>query len=96
MAGALEITNVTFKSASAEDVKSGLIGWLAFTVNDVLRIDGVSLRRTADNRLTLSYPYRETAAGHEFYAVRPVDDITRRDIEHQVFTALGIQETAAR
>ena len=59
-----------------------------------LRLDGLALRRTADGRLSLSFPARRDTAGKQHPYLRPVDDAARRDIEHQIFTALGLGEHA--
>ena len=96
MAGALEITNVTFKSASAEDVETGLLGWVSCTLNHTVRLDGMALRRTADARLVLSFPARRDAMGQKHFYVQPLGDTARRDIEFQILRALGLEEPAAR
>ena len=89
----LEITQVHFTAASPQDRESGLIGYVAATLNSTVRLDGIAVRRAvADGHLILSFPSRRDAQGqlHPYY--RPLDDATRRDIEGQVFAALGIQE----
>ncbi len=84
-----EIRDVRFSSADQDQAKTGLLGWLSFTFSDTLRLDGVMLRRTADGRLTLSYPSRRDRAGETHYVVRPVSDAARTAIEQHVFWALG-------
>jgi DNA-binding cell septation regulator SpoVG len=90
----LRITNVRFTAASSEDLETGLLGWASCTLNDTLRLDGLTLRRTADQRLTLSFPARLDARGRQHFFVRPIDNISRREIEAQIFRALAIEEGA--
>ena len=90
------ITEIKFKSSNAEEKDGGLIGWVSLVLNGSIKIDGISLRRTADDRLTLSYPTHRDGAGHQHYYVRPLTDVIRREIEHEVFTAMGIDQGARR
>ena len=93
---ALRVTHVRFKAASSREARTGLLGWVSCTVNGSLRLDGLSLRRTADARLVLSFPARRDGAGRQHFYVRPSDDRARREIERQVFQALGLEEGAKR
>ncbi len=92
MADALRIGDVRFVSGSPIDVQGGLIGWVSCVLNGTIHLDGISLRRTLNGRLTLSFPGRCDRAGRRHYYVRPLDDRSRRDIEHQVLKALGYEE----
>ena len=91
----LRITSIAFVNASAEHIRTGLLGWITCVMNDMLMLDGITLRRTQAGRLTLSYPARRDGAGRQHHVVRPIDDDARRDIEEQVFRALGIELEAA-
>ena len=75
MAEALQIDDVRFVSGSPTDVESGLVGWLSFVLNGMIRVDGISLRRTADGRRALSFPARVDSAGREWKFIRPLDDL---------------------
>ena len=92
---ALGVSGVRLKAAPASMSRSGLLGWICCTVNQ-LRLDGLTLRRTADGRLALSFPAHRDGAGRQHFYVRPVDDHARRAIEQEVFQALGIEEGAWR
>ena len=92
----ISITNVIFLAARPDEVSTGLLGWVSLVVNDTLRLDGLALRRTLDGHLALSFPARRDASGRQHTCVRPLDDRARREIEAQVFAALGLQEGAAR
>lgn len=85
------IDNIRFIDASPRDVKKGFLGWVSLTLNDSLRLDGISLRRTRDNRLALSFPYRRDKSGHQHNLVLPLGEATRREIEDQIFEALAMK-----
>lgn len=91
MADSLVVSNLRFAPASPEDQERGLLGWLAFNLGGVLRLDGVALRRTSGGRLALSFPARRDARGHNHHYVRPLDDDTRIYIEQQILELLGTE-----
>ena len=91
----LRITSIAFTTASAAHVQTGLIGWINFVLNDTLLVDGVTLRRTVDGKLTLSFPERRDTRGRKHSILRPVDDDARRDIERQIFDQLCIEQGVA-
>ena len=70
-----------------------MFGWISCTVDGTLRLSGIALRTTADGKLALSYPARKTRDGGQHFFIRPVDDKARREIEHQILSALGFAET---
>ena len=92
----IEITRVRFCQATPTEAEAGHLGYVSCVVGDILCLDGISLRRTLNGRLTLSFPGRYDCAGRRHYYVRPLDDRSRLDIEHQVLQALGIEEGAPR
>jgi DNA-binding cell septation regulator SpoVG len=85
----LVITNVRFMAASQDEVKTGLLGYVSATLNDSLALDGLTLRRTTDGRLALSFPARRDNAGRQRFFLRPLGDEARREIEGQIFRSLG-------
>lgn len=85
----LAISNVTFHGASAADVKTGLIGFVEFTLNDGIRVTGVAVRRSRGGRFVLSFP-----APRKVPIFAPIDDESRETIERQVFAALGLMANA--
>ena len=88
------VEDVRFTPASERDLATGMLGWLAFTIDRTIRLDGVALRRTLQGRLALSFPARQSRGGRRHALVRPVDDEVRRDLEAQVLGALQAGETA--
>jgi DNA-binding cell septation regulator SpoVG len=95
MREAIRIDNVRFTSANPCEVRSGLLGWISFALNKHIRADGIALRRMQDGWITLSFPCRRDREGNKRFFIRPLSDEARREIERQVFQALGIKEKSA-
>jgi hypothetical protein len=91
----LAVTKVRFHPASPGIGDAGLVGFVAFVVNDALGIDNVALRRNPAGVLRLVYPTRTDRAEREHPIVRPLDDDARRSIERQVLDALGFENREA-
>ena len=83
-----------FTAAGRAEQKTGLLGWIAFSVNGHFRIDGVTLRRTADGRLALAFPARIASDGRKRSVVWPPTEEARTAVERQVFSALHIDPDA--
>lgn len=82
-------------SPSALDGKDeGLLGFVALELPSGLVLDGVALRRTSRGRLCLSFPERRDSRGRRHPYIRPVDDRARRELEAEVFAALGLEDVA--
>ncbi|MBK8980672.1 MAG: hypothetical protein IPM29_32620 [Planctomycetes bacterium] len=75
--------------ASDQDIRTGLLGFLSVFIGPLV-LDGITLRRTASGRLTLSFPARTDRAGRKHSYFRPADDAARVAIEAAIFEALGI------
>jgi len=91
----ISITDVRLYPGSWRDVRAGLLGYVQFVIDGVIRVDGVTLRRTADGKPALSFPEKSYGPGAEFFYVRPVGDRARGEVERQVFAALGVKDTVA-
>ncbi len=91
----LQLTEIRFTAASEDQVLTGLLGFVSATVNDTLRLEGLTLRRTAMGKLTISYPARADRHGveHRFFA--PVNEEAKRHVEGQILAALGHGEEGA-
>ena len=83
------LADIRFSPAPETLKRRGLIGWVAFTINDRLRVDGVALRSTPDRRAVLSFPARRDGRGRRHFFLRPVSDSARQELEEQIFRALG-------
>lgn len=90
------LSRIKFSAATPRLVATGLLGFVSATVNSSLRLDGIALRRTLDGRHVLSFPARRDNSGRSHTLFAPVSDEVRRDIEQQVFAALGLEEQPAR
>lgn len=95
MAKSLRVSGVRFSPGTTRDAEAGLVGFVSFLVGDELRVDGATVRRTAEGRLALSYPSKRRR-GREFPFVRPISDEARRSIERQVFAELGLDGEGSR
>jgi hypothetical protein len=78
----------TWVRATDAEVRTGLLGYLSVQLGPLL-LDGITLRQTADGRLTLSFPARTDRAGRKHSYVRPVDDAARKAIEREILGQLG-------
>ncbi len=94
MGDSLVVTDVKYFPASSPEQQTGLLGFIRFRLGGGLDIDGVTLRRTQDGRLTLSYPRRRRS--RHLFAVKPANEGTHRSIERQVFDALDLKRGGAR
>ena len=88
----LSIADVRFKAAPPEQAATGLLGWLSCSVNSTLRLDGLTLRRTADGRHSISFPMRVDGSLRRRFYVEPFDRRAYREFQAQVFRILGIEE----
>ncbi len=89
MPDVLHLTQVRFTAAAPHDQARGLLGWVSAVLNGALQLDGLTLRRSLDDRLYIAFPGRTDRSGRTHAYVRPLDDETRRDVEHQLLAALG-------
>ena len=78
-----QVHGVQFTSASSSDAAKGLLGWVRFILNDLVRIDGVGVRRTLAGHLALSFPARRDRAGREHKLMRPVSAEVGREIRRR-------------
>src|SRR5688572_4964809 len=83
------ITGITFTPAADWHRDRGLLGFIRCVVDGALVLDGVTLRRTLDNRLTLSFPEREDGVGRRHPIIRPIDDEARLQIEAAIIGSLA-------
>ena len=74
----------TWIRGTADDQRSGLLGFLSIFYATIV-IDGITVRRTTEGRLALSFPERRDKRGGRHSIVRPNDDAARRAIESAVF-----------
>lgn len=78
---------LAFTHAGPADQRAGLIGFLCIRAGCLI-LDGVTLRRSAEGAMILSYPARTDRHGNRHAIVRPIDGISRAAIEGIVFEQL--------
>jgi hypothetical protein len=91
----LLVTDVRLHGAPPADVRQGLLGYVSCTLGDTLLLNGLTLRRSLEGRRYLAFPKPRDALGREHVNVRPLDASAQREIEAQIFLALGIRLEAA-
>lgn len=87
------IANIVFTPTSDADAARGMLAFVRCDYGP-LRIDGVVLRRTEDQRLVLSWPERRDRQGRAHPIVRPLNDGARQHLEAAVLVELKRQEAA--
>ncbi|MCB9609449.1 MAG: septation protein SpoVG family protein [Polyangiaceae bacterium] len=92
---ALHVSDVRFQPASPDDVRFGLLGYVSFAVGGGLRVSGVTVRRTAEGRVSLSFPAKRDRRGEMRPLMRPVSREARAAIEAQVLSAISRDEVAS-
>ena len=85
----LLVTDVRMVDAPPTDLRLGLLGYITCTVGG-LALAGLTLRRSRAGRLYVAFPRPRDAQGREHVNVRPLNAASQRDIQAQIFLALGI------
>jgi DNA-binding cell septation regulator SpoVG len=88
--GPLRLTQIRATTAGQADQARGVMAFVSFVLSGVVRIDGLTIRRTGDESYYLAYPGRRDKHGVVHSVVAPVDDDVRLEIEAQVFAALRL------
>jgi len=86
----------TFRDLSVVDAapaeqERGLLAYVALTLPGDLRLDGLTLRRTTDGRLTVSIPDRRTPSGERRPILRPLTPAARAEFEAAVIAEVRRQ-----
>lgn len=82
----LEVTEAWLTPALLRDRRRGLLGYVRCVLNGSVVLDGITVRRTLDGRLTLSFP----RGRGQRPPVRPLDDEARRALERGILGAIGL------
>jgi len=81
----------SWAKGSDDDIRRGLLGFVSVNYGDLV-LDGITVRRTAEGRLTLSFPQRRDGRGRSHPLFRPIDDAARLRIEKAIFDAATLAE----
>ncbi|MBK7875543.1 MAG: hypothetical protein IPJ77_07300 [Planctomycetes bacterium] len=87
----LDITEVSFVRASAEQQRGGLEGWARVVIGGSIRIDRLALRRTLAGELRVFFPEHVDRAGIRHALVWVVSAKERAEFESRI-----LQEIRAR
>ena len=90
MSAESNVTNIRFTPASANEQRTGLLGWTSCVVDHRWAFDRIAVRRTRQGRLALSFPSKSSRNGGRNFYFRPIDDDSRRAIEHAIFTSIPL------
>jgi hypothetical protein len=91
----LRVADVRFTASPANQRVHGVLGYVAFVLNDAFVVDAVQVRRTALGRTTLSFAHRLDRGGTRRFWIRPLTDAVRLEVERQVFEHLQIKRDLA-
>ncbi len=86
----IKISRVISFPTTPEQVSKGLLAYIACVLNDHIHLSGLTLRRTAAGELRIVFPARRDKRGKRHYYFHPCDDVTRKEIEYQIFAALSL------
>lgn len=85
------ISVVAVTAGTADEEERGLLGWLTLEIG-LVRLFGVTLRRTRSGRLSLGFPCRRDGRGGRHPVVRPLGRREREEIERAVLAELEGRE----
>ncbi len=87
MGSAPWVSDVSFAPASPADVRRGLIGFVSATIDGVLRLDGLTLRKSRAGHVSISFPCRRDRRGRKHHLVRPIGP----GLERAILEALRVK-----
>lgn len=87
------IGSVRFKRGTDADFARGLLAYVRVEYGDLV-IDGLTLRRTLEGSLSISWPKRRDRGGNQHAIVRPLTDAARQDVERAILAAMRRQEAS--
>ena len=93
MKNAISISDVQFYYGDPKDRSEGLCEWIYATLNGSIRLEAMTLRRTAEGNYAISFPSRFDHAGRKRFFYRPLNDRARIALERQIFAALKLTQS---
>ncbi len=88
MRESIRVTDIAFTPATTTCRDTGVLGWISCTLNDAVRLDGLTLRRSSDGVVYVAYPARLDHRGYRWPYVRPIVESARVEIERQILDAI--------
>ena len=88
----MTITDIRFSTATTEDRRRGLLGYVSVVIGNLLRLDGITVRRSRAGRIILSFPERRDRLGRGHPFMRPIDALARQEIEQRVLHQIRIPQ----
>lgn len=82
------IARAAYAPASAEDERTGLLGFVRVELEGGLVLDGLTLRRSQSGNRYIAWPARG-GSGRRAYTVRPVDESSRLLWEQRILAAIA-------
>ena len=82
----IAISNVAIVLAPEKLVESGLLAWASCFYGGV-EIDGLAVRRSADDEIVVTFPARPKAGEQRRHYVRPIDCGVRHQFEAAILPA---------
>lgn len=93
MSPSLNITGVELRWAPDRDRDAGLIAYVAVTLNESVRLDGITLRRARNGSSYLAFAHRLDSRGRERWYARPLTESAKREFEDAVRQELALQQS---
>jgi len=89
--GDFRLSQITVIEAPPADRARGLIGYVSCIMNDVIHIDGVTLRKTREGEYAVSFPKKSGRSGDQHFYFKPINEAMRQEFLRQVLAALGLE-----
>ena len=80
----VSITILRLVPAPPRLAETGLLAWATCTIAGIVRLDGLSLRRTRGGRVAVTYPARRSSDGLQHPFALPLDWRVRRALEDRL------------
>lgn len=81
------VTGIRVARASRALESTGLVLFASCIICGVVRLDGITVRRTATGGLVVTYPARKSRAGRQHAVARLVDAEVRAELEARLIAA---------
>ena len=87
----MKVSSIETTPASADERRTGLLAYVSLSLDDELRVDGITARRTKAGGFCLSFPERRYRRGRRHAIVLPLNARARASLEAAVLAELEAQ-----